>query len=174
MATGELGALRSHPLVELLCVVEKEAVEKWPVVRRHRALQIACAKRRLERQHIDGEATLSQPHIVADTADGGRAELLSDVVDGLAEEVAGAGRVTLGPEQADQAIAGDAARVRAAEDGEERQPMAMHRSTAHGALVGIEQRRSAQQTQFEWRLRGGGSSGRHGVNMRHVQLTHKG
>ena len=174
MATGELRALRSHPLVELLCVVEKEAVEKWPVVRRHCALQIACAKRRLERQHIDGEATLAQPDVVADAANGGRSELLSDVMDGLAEEVTGAGRVTLGPEQADQAITGDAARVRAAKQGEERQPMAMHRPTPHRALVGTEQRRSAQQTQFERRLLGGGSSGGHRDKMRTVQLTHKG
>lgn len=64
--------------------------------------------------------------------------------------------------------------MRAAEDRKKRQPMAMHRSATHGALVRIEQRRSAEQTQLEWRLGGGGSSGRHNVKMRYVQLTHKG
>ena len=172
--TGELGALRFHPLVELLRVVEKKAIEKRAAVRRGRFLQIARAHRRLKRQHVHGDATLAQPNVVADAADGSRAELLSDVVDGLAEEVAGTRRVSLRPEQADQAVAGDAPRVRAAEDGKKRQPVAMHRSATHGALVRIEQRRSAEQTQFEWPLRGGGASGRHSVKMLYVQLTHKG
>ena len=147
-----------HPGAERLRVVEEEAVEERPAVARHGAAEVPRVERLLERVDVAPE----QPRLDAQLLAGGeerlRPEAPAELVEGDAEEVAGGRLVALGPEEPDELVAPHAGRVRAHEQGEQRQPPPVRDRSAERGAVRREHGGPPEEAELERR---GGAAGRH-------------
>ena len=118
-----------HPSIELGGVAQKEAVEERTSEVLDDSTPIARFAGSFQIGDIAPEAVVIQTQIVADRDDRIRAERAVEAIDRVGEEAAAAIRVGIRPQECSEPVAASARPTSRSEEGEERNTVALGRST---------------------------------------------
>src|SRR5687768_15401224 len=160
------------PAVELGRVGEKEAVEERSPIERHRALQLARRKRRLELPDVHTPPRVGELDPVADGLERVLAERLADRVYRYVEKIARVLRVAVGPQKADKLVAAERAAGRSPQKREEGDLMALSATAGRAPLIRLndgvaeqlerKHRASEPEEAYTWSIIGYGASAQQG------------